>query len=85
MVLEHPGGGVLRMLLQRGRVGTCTHPRPEVMDEAIRQLERWGFAEFSAEGRGRWSYRVTALGAAADRWGFAKRVVGDTRVSPSPR
>lgn len=82
MVLEQPGGDVLRLLASREREGLCSHPRREVMREAVRQLVVWGFAEFAEVlgTPGTYRYRVTALGVAADRWGWARRV-DDARAS----
>ena len=85
VVLEQPGGDVLRLLLSRSREGLCSHPRSDVLREAVRQLTSWGFAEFVplAHSLGQYRYRVTALGVAADRWGWASRL-NDSRASSRP-
>jgi hypothetical protein len=77
VVLEQPAGDVLRLLIARGRRGTCSHSRPDVLRAAIAQLESWGFARFEEDATcpGVYRYRVTRLGEAADRWGTIARVV----------
>jgi hypothetical protein len=73
VVLEQPAGDVLHLLLARGREGVCTHPKRELLAKAISQLEAWGFAKFEPTNvGGTYRYVVTALGVAAERWGWAE-------------